>query len=51
LLVATIEDGSLYSKYQANNDNYMPNGHLGWRGMRNVLIKTYLCPSEQGAET
>ncbi|MBM3979992.1 MAG: DUF1559 domain-containing protein [Planctomycetes bacterium] len=50
LILPYIEQGNLYQQYATSIQNYPVNGDSGWRGMRGVQIKTYLCPSDSGAQ-
>jgi prepilin-type N-terminal cleavage/methylation domain-containing protein/prepilin-type processing-associated H-X9-DG protein len=51
LILPYIEQQSLYSQYQASITSYVTTGDAGWRGMRGTKIKTYLCPSDSGADS
>lgn len=50
LILPYMEHQALYIQYQTSIINYITTGDSGWRGMRGVGIKSYLCPSDAGRE-
>jgi len=60
MILPYVEQDNLYKQYSQSIQNYqnwaLSNGTTGandqnWRGMRNQVIKTYLCPSESFKNT
>ena len=51
LILPFIEQGNLYNQVTASVTNYPVNGDNGWKSIRSTVVKTYLCPSDTGAET
>ena len=50
LILPHIEQGNLYNQVSDSIRLYSVNGDLTWRSIRGTKIKTYLCPSDTGAD-
>ncbi|NBO91494.1 MAG: DUF1559 domain-containing protein [Planctomycetia bacterium] len=51
LILPYIEQGNLYNSIANSVTNYATTGDSGWRSIRNQNVKTFLCPSDSGADT
>jgi len=59
LILPFVEQDNLFRQYNNSIQNYSNyaltpasgSNDQGWRGMRNTLIKTYVCPSEPNKQT
>src|SRR5205814_9189174 len=50
LILPYIEQTAMFAQVQGSVQNYMINGDSSWRSIRGNSIKTFLCPSDIGAE-
>ncbi|MDB5307668.1 MAG: prepilin-type cleavage/methylation protein [Gemmataceae bacterium] len=51
LLLPHIEQGAMFNQVSSSVNNYMANDDANWRSIQGNKIKTYLCPSDTGADT
>jgi prepilin-type N-terminal cleavage/methylation domain-containing protein len=51
LILPHVEQGNLFNQVANSVNNYMATGDNGWRAVRGQTVKTFLCPSDTGAET
>ena len=50
LILPYIEQDNLYKTVAASITSYPVDGNTNWRSIRGTTIKTFLCPSDSGAE-
>jgi prepilin-type N-terminal cleavage/methylation domain-containing protein/prepilin-type processing-associated H-X9-DG protein len=50
LILPYIEQNNLFQQVAASITSYMNTGDSTWRNIRGTTIKTYLCPSDSGAD-
>jgi prepilin-type processing-associated H-X9-DG protein len=49
LILPYIEQDNLYNQVSTSIQNYPTTGDSGWRNIRGTQLKSYLCPSDTGA--
>ena len=50
LLLPYVEQSAMYAQVSTSITNYPINGDSSWRSIRGNKVKTYLCPSDVGAD-
>jgi prepilin-type N-terminal cleavage/methylation domain-containing protein len=50
LILPFVEQDNLYNQVAGSVNAYPATGDAGWRSVRGATVKTYLCPSDVGAD-